>query len=301
MGQILSETESRNENTLHIDEATTLEQLTLINNEDMKVALAVQKVLPTLAKAIDEATIRLANGGHVYYVGAGTSGRLGVLDASECPPTYGVSHDLFVGIMAGGKDAMFIAKEGAEDDASLGKKDLEDVHLTKDDIVFGLAASGRTPYVIGALDYANEIGALTISLCCVSGGKISSHATYALEVVTGPEAVTGSTRMKAGTAQKMVLNMFSSTLMIQAGKVYQNLMVDVRPTNAKLVKRACRIIGTCCHISEDEAKEVLEASKYDVKVAILMSLAKCSKEEAQMILEKHHGHVAKAMKEYLSC
>ncbi len=301
MGQKLSETESRNSRTLHIDEASTLEQLMLINQEDMLVAMAVKEVLPTLAKAVDEASKRLAQGGHVYYVGAGTSGRLGVLDASECPPTYGVSQDLFVGLMAGGKDAMFEAKEGEEDSRQSGKSDLEALDLTEKDIVFGLAASGRTPYVLGALDYGNEVGALTISLCCVSSGEISSHATYALEVITGPEAVTGSTRMKAGTAQKMVLNMFSSTLMIKAGKVYENLMVDVRPTNEKLVKRACRIISTCCDISDDQAHAYLLQAKGEVKVAIIMCLAHCTSEEAQSILEKHHGHVAKAMRAYTKC
>lgn len=301
MGQKLSETESRNPATMHIDEASTLEQLTLINQEDMGVAVAVQKVLPTLAKAIDEATLRLADGGHVYYVGAGTSGRLGVLDASECPPTYGVSPDLFVGVMAGGKDAMFVAKEGAEDDAYQGQVDLKNLQLDANDIVFGLAASGRTPYVIGALDYASSVGALTISLCCVTDGEISKHAKYSLEVICGPEAVTGSTRMKAGTCQKLVLNMFSTTLMIQSGKVYQNLMVDVRPTNEKLVKRAQRIIETCCQVENQVAAKTLNQAKGDVKVAIIMILGKCSSDEAKQILKAHHGHVAKAMKEYLKC
>ena len=210
------ETERRNENTKTIDRVPTIEKLQMINNEDMKVALAVQAVLPTLAAAIDEATIRLTKGGHVYYVGAGTSGRLGVLDASECPPTYGVDYDLFTGIMAGGQAAMYKAQEGAEDSYEGGKADLVAVDLNENDIVVGLAASGRTPYVVGALDYANEIGAQTVSVCCVTNGLISSHATYPIEVICGPESITGSTRMKAGTAQKMVLNMFSSVLMVKA-------------------------------------------------------------------------------------
>ena len=301
MGQKILQTERRNAATMHIDEAATLDQLRLINREDMKVASAVEKVLPVLAEAIDAASLRLAQGGHVYYVGAGTSGRLGVLDASECPPTYGVSADLFVGLIAGGPSALLKAKEGAEDDSALGKADLQSVHLQQRDVVFGLAASGRTPYVLGALDHANEVGALTISLCCVENGMISGHAQYALEVITGAEAITGSTRMKAGTAQKMVLNMFSTTLMIKAGKVYQNLMVDVQPTNQKLVDRACRIIQECCQVEASQAQATFRQANGDVKVAILMILANCSFVQAQEILQKHHGHVAQAMKEYLSC
>ena len=295
MGLAQLETERRNENTMTIDRVRTVEKLQMINNEDMKVALAVQQVLPTLAAAIDEATVRLTKGGHVYYVGAGTSGRLGVLDASECPPTYGVDYDLFTGIMAGGQAAMYKAQEGAEDSYEGGKNDLVAVNLNENDIVVGLAASGRTPYVVGALDYANEIGAQTVSVCCVTGGEISKHATYAIEVICGPESITGSTRMKAGTAQKMVLNMFSSVLMVKAGKVYENLMVDVRPTNEKLVARAKRIIAACTHESEEVAGEALEKSNGDVKVAIIIVLAKCDASRAKEILAEHHGHVASAI------
>lgn len=295
------ETEKRNLKTMHIDEVSTLEKLQMINEQDMLVALAVKEVLPTLSRAVDEASLRLAQGGHVYYVGAGTSGRLGVLDASECPPTYGVDFDLFVGVMAGGKEAMFQAQEGAEDDVEAGKNDLVALNLNKNDIVFGLAASGRTPYVVGALDYASEVGALTISLCCVNGGEISKHASHALEVICGPEAITGSTRMKAGTAQKMVLNMFSSTLMVKAGKVYQNLMVDVKPTNEKLVQRASRIIATCTNVSYDVALETLTKTNGDVKSAIIMILANCSYKDAKSILDAHHGHVVDAMKACQKC
>jgi len=295
MGLAQLETERRNENTKTIDRVSTVEKLQMINNEDMKVALAVQKVLPVLAAAIDEASVRLTKGGHVYYVGAGTSGRLGVLDASECPPTYGVDCDLFTGIMAGGQAAMYKAQEGAEDSYEGGKADLVAVHLNENDIVVGLAASGRTPYVVGALDYANEIGAETVSVCCVTNGEISSHATHAIEVICGPESITGSTRMKAGTAQKMVLNMFSSVLMVKAGKVYENLMVDVRPTNEKLVARAKRIIAACTEASEEVAGIALEKSNGDVKVAIITILGDCDVEKAKEILAEHHGHVASAI------
>ncbi len=289
------ETEQRNPNTMTIDRVSTLDKLNMINQEDMKVAHAITPVLPILAKAIDEASVRLTKGGKVYYVGAGTSGRLGVLDASECPPTYGVAYDLFTGIMAGGQEAMYKAKEGAEDSVEGGKADLVAVNLNENDIVVGLAASGRTPYVIGALDYANEIGAQTVSICCVTNGAISSHATYAIEAITGGESVTGSTRMKAGTAQKMLLNMFSSVLMIKAGKVYENLMVDVRPTNEKLVARAKRIIAACTNASEEVAGNALEASNGDVKVAIIMILAQSDSDMAKAILNQHNGHVASAI------
>lgn len=295
MGLAQLETERRNENTKTIDRVSTIEKLQMINNEDMKVALAVQQVLPVLASAIDEASVRLTKGGHVYYVGAGTSGRLGVLDASECPPTYGVDYDLFTGIMAGGQAAMYKAQEGAEDSYEGGKNDLVAVNLNENDIVVGLAASGRTPYVKGALDYANEIGAQTVSVCCVTNGEISSHATYPIEVICGPESITGSTRMKAGTAQKMVLNMFSSVLMVKAGKVYENLMVDVRPTNEKLVARAKRIIAACTNASEEVAGNALEKSNGDVKVAIITILGDCDVQRAKEILEEHHGHVASAI------
>jgi len=297
----LLETEKQNERTREIDRVSTLRKLELMNAEDQLVAAAVQKILPDLAKAVDKAAERLAKGGHVYYVGAGTSGRLGVLDASECPPTYGVAPDLFVGIIAGGKEAMFKAKEGAEDRAADGQEDLKQVLLNENDVVFGLAASGRTPYVIGALAYANEVGALTISLCCVNGGRISRYAQYPLEVLCGPEAITGSTRMKAGTAQKMVLNMFSSALMIKQGKVYQNLMVDVKPTNEKLVSRACRIIAACTDVSLEEAQAALIANHQDVKCAIISLLGQCSYEKAKAFLELHHGHVANAIEELRLC
>ena len=301
MGLAQLETEQRNESTKTIDRVNTLEQLQMINNEDMKVALAVQKVLPTLALAIDEASVRLEKGGHVYYVGAGTSGRLGVLDASECPPTYGVDYDLFTGIMAGGKEAMYRAQEGAEDSVEGGKADLVAVNLNENDIVVGLAASGRTPYVIGALDYAGSVGAETVSVCCVTNGEISKHATHAIEVICGPESITGSTRMKAGTAQKMILNMFSSVLMVKAGKVYENLMVDVRPTNEKLVARAKRIIATCAKCSEEEAGNALSSASGDVKVAIISILGHCDPNQAKTILNDHHGHVASAIEALKSC
>lgn len=289
------ETEKRNAHTMDIDNCSSLEIVEKINAEDAGVAVAVGKKKEEIAEIIDQASERMKQGGRLIYIGAGTSGRLGVLDASECPPTYGVSSNLVIGLIAGGKDAMFKAKEGAEDDENLGKEDLKALHLNETDTVIGLAASGRTPYVIGGLDYANSIGAYTAGISCVSHAEISAHCKTPVEVITGPEVITGSTRMKAGTAEKMICNMISTGCMIHYGKVYENLMVDVQPTNEKLVVRAKRIIAEAVHCEASEAETLFEESGQDVKIAILMGKGKCDKETAAENLKKCHGNVHEAI------
>jgi N-acetylmuramic acid 6-phosphate etherase len=290
------DTEQRNRNTLHIDEMNTMEIIETINKEDQLVALAIKEVLPEIEKAIEGIYKALRNGGRLFYIGAGTSGRLGVLDASECPPTYGVDASLVQGIIAGGKDALLVAKEGAEDDLTLAKEDLQEVQLTSKDVVCGIAASGRTPYVIGGLQYAKEIGATSVSICCVDNGAISQLSDYPIAVIVGPEVVTGSTRMKAGTAQKLVLNMLSTTVMIKLGKVYSNLMVDVKPTNEKLVKRAIGIISECTSVSKEEALQFLKQSNNNVKVAILMALTGNTIDACNDMLEKNNQNIAQAIR-----
>lgn len=289
------DTEQVNENTKNIDSLSTLDMVTAINNEDKKVALAVEKVLPNIANAIDETYKRIKNGGRLIYIGAGTSGRLGVLDASECPPTYGVDFELVQGIMAGGKDAMFKAREGAEDSKELAVEDLKAINLTEKDMVIGLAASGRTPYVIGGLEYAKEIGAGTGSVSCVQESEISKVADYPIEAIVGAEVVTGSTRMKSGTAQKMILNMISSGVMIKLGKVYGNLMIDVRPTNEKLVERAKSIIMKCTSVDKEVAEKYLEESGNDVRLSIFMILSKLDKENSIMTLNENDNNIRKAL------
>jgi len=289
------ETEQRNPNTQSIDSMSTFEMLTAINREDAGVAMAVEKCLPALTQLVDEICRRLSEGGRLYYVGAGTSGRLGVLDASECPPTYGVTPDLVQGINAGGDRALRKSSEGAEDNAEAGKEDLIRCGLKSRDVVVGLAASGRTPYVIGALDYADSIGAYTGAVSCLSNARLSRHAKTAVEAVTGPEAVTGSTRMKAGTAQKMILNMISTSVMIQMGKVYQNLMVDVQPTNEKLIKRAVKMIVDLTGAKEELALNVLYEADKDVAAAIVMIECGCRKDQAREALLESGGQVRKAI------
>ncbi len=289
------DTEQENANTWDIDTCSTVDILYKINEEDQKVAQIVKEQIPNIAKIVDAAYRSIQNGGRIIYVGAGTSGRLGILDASECPPTYGVSSELVQGMIAGGREAIFKAKEGAEDSKELGRADLIKRELKPDDMVIGLAASGRTPYVIGALEYANEIGAETGSVCCVNNGEISKYARYAVEAVTGPEVVTGSTRMKAGTAQKLVLNMISTSVMIRYGKVFHNYMVDVQPTNQKLELRANRIIQTLAEVDEEEAQRLFLQSDKEVKTAIVMGLGAVHKEQAKQALEKSHGHITRAV------
>ncbi len=288
-------TESRNENTKDIDRISTLEMVKVINNEDKKVAEAVEVELPKIAEAIDCITLRMHKGGRLIYIGAGTSGRLGILDASECPPTFGISEEIVQGIIAGGTEAIFRAKEGAEDSKELAVKDLKGKNITHLDTIVGLAASGRTPYVIGGLEYANEIGALTISVTCNANSQVSKTAKISIAPIVGAEVVTGSTRLKSGTAQKLVLNMLSTGAMIKLGKVYGNLMVDVKSTNEKLTQRAKLIVCEATGIEIKEATQVLNETDFDVKLSIFMILSKLNKMEAKIILDQNKGYIAKAL------
>ena len=280
---------------LDIDKVSTLEMVKIINKEDKKVAEAVEKELPKIAEAIDGIVERIYKGGRLIYIGAGTSGRLGILDASECPPTYGTSEELVQGIIAGGRQAMFSAIEGAEDSKELAVKDLKNINITENDTIVGLAASGRTPYVIGGLEYANEIGALTISVTCNANSQVSKEAKISIAPVVGAEVITGSTRLKSGTAQKLVLNMLSTGAMIKLGKVYGNLMVDVKSTNAKLIERAKLMVCEATGVAIEEATEILNKTDFDVKLATFMILSKLNKEEARIILDKNKGYIAKAL------
>ena len=290
------ETENQNTRTMEIDTFSTSEILEVINSEDQKVADAVAKTIPQITILVDEIVERLSNGGRLFYIGAGTSGRLGFLDASECPPTYGVSYELVQGIMAGGFEALYKAKEGAEDDAELGVHDCKERGLCDKDVLVGLAASGRTPYVIGALNYANEIGCYTGSIACVSNSEIGKIAKVAIEALPGQEVVTGSTRMKAGSCQKLILNMISTSAMIRLGKVYNNLMVDVKPTNIKLVNRAKGIIRKATNCSEEEASQAFEAAGQSCKTAIFMIQSGKTKEESEAILDTYKGHLKEALR-----
>ena len=287
-------TEQRNPESMNLDQMTPLEICTLMNEQDSLVIQAVHEQLPSIAKASALAAEHLKKGGRLIYCGAGTSGRLGVLDAVECPPTFGVSSDTVVGLMAGGAGTMAHAKEDAEDHAEYGKEDLQNIHCNENDFVIGLAASGRTPYVIGALDYASSVGAATAAIACNSGSLIGKHADIAIEPVCGPEVLTGSTRLKSGTAQKMILNMISTSVMIQCGKVYQNLMVDVKPTNEKLVRRAESIIMSATGCTQPEAEKARIESDGHVKTAIVMKLKHCSREQAEILLKNAEGFVSRA-------
>lgn len=288
-------TESRNLNTLNIDTVSTAEMVKIINDEDKKVAEAVATELPQIASAIDGIVERMKKGGRLIYIGAGTSGRLGILDASECPPTYGVSEELVQGLIAGGVEAIFRAKEGAEDSKELAVQDLKDKGLTENDTVVGLAASGRTPYVIGGLEYGNKIGALTVSITCNADSSVAKSAKIAISPVVGPEVVTGSTRLKSGTAQKLVLNMLSTGSMIKMGKVYGNLMVDVQSTNEKLVERAKKIVSEATGVDTDTAAIYLKETNSNVKLAIFMILSKLDVKTAAEKLEENGGYIAKAL------
>ncbi|QHA88387.1 N-acetylmuramic acid 6-phosphate etherase [Serratia rhizosphaerae] len=293
LGALVSET--RNPETMTLDEMSTLEMVTCFNREDRKVPQAIAAVLPEIAQAVDLAAAALQAGGRLIYLGAGTSGRLGVLDASECPPTFGVPHGVVVGLIAGGPGALLKAVEGAEDDAALGERDLQGLTLTPTDMVVGLAASGRTPYVIGALRYARQLGCPTAAISCNPDSPIAAEAQVAISPLVGPEALTGSTRMKSGTAQKLVLNMISTGAMVKWGKVYQNLMVDVKATNVKLVDRACRIVVEATGAERSLAETALAQTDFEVKPAILMLLAGISAEEAQRRLQAHHGYLRAAL------
>jgi len=291
----LLDTEGVNENSRNIDNKSTLEVLETINNEDQKVAEVISEILPDIEKAIEAIYEKVRKGGRIIYVGAGTSGRLGVLDASECPPTYGVDPGLIQGIIAGGLKALYSAIEGAEDVKEQAVIDLKEIELSEKDALVGLAASGRTPYVISALEYANSLGAVTASISCVKNAEVSEPAQYSIEAIVGPEVVTGSTRMKAGTAQKLILNMISTTVMIKLGKVYGNLMVDVKATNQKLMVRAKRIIEMTTDLRGEEAEALFESSGLSVKTAIVMEKAGLTKEEAEILLDINEGRISKAI------
>lgn len=288
-------TEQRNPNTIHIDTMSTLDMVKTINKEDQKVAQAVATQDKNIAQAIDLAASKYHAGGRLIYIGAGTSGRLGVLDAAELVPTYGIKPERAIGLIAGGKSAMYVAVEGAEDSSDLAAKDLKNLNLNSNDIVLGLAASGRTPYVIGGLDYAKKVGAATIAIACVKNSLIGQHAELAIEAVVGPEVITGSTRMKAGTAQKLILNMISTGVMIKQGKVYQNVMIDVMPTNEKLVDRATRIIVAVTGVSTDRAKQVLKDADKNVALAIVMAKTDLNKDDASKLLAENNGNVSQVL------
>lgn len=288
-------TERRNEATFNLDEMSVKEACRIMNQEDHHVPAAVEEALPAIEKVV-EATIKAFNsGGRLIYMGAGTSGRLGVLDAAECVPTFGVEPEMVVGLIAGGEQAMTVAVEGAEDSAELGEKDLRDLHLTENDMVIGIAASGRTPYVIGGLDYARSIGAATGTVSCNKNAEISKHAAFPIEVDCGPEFLTGSTRLKSGTAQKLILNMISTISMIGIGKVYNNLMVDVKPTNEKLVERSKRIIMQATDADYETAEKFFVAADENVKLAIVMLLTDSDKETAEAKLIDAKGFVKKTL------
>lgn len=289
-------TEARNPASTHIDTMSTFNMVKIINAEDQKVAQAVAKQNESIALAIDQAAEKFAVGGRLIYIGAGTSGRLGVLDATELVPTYGIEPERAVGLIAGGKEALFTAVEGAEDSMILGINDLQKIKLTQDDIVIGIAASGRTPYVVGGLKYARKSHALTIAIACVPKSVIGQNADIAIEAVVGPEVITGSTRMKAGTAQKMILNTISTGIMIKQGKVYQNVMIDVQPTNDKLIDRASRIISETAAISLKEAQTYLRLADNNVAVAIVMAKTGKNKMEAAQLLTRYHCNVSAVLK-----
>ena len=290
-------TESRNKETMGLDQMTPLEIVAIMNREDGKAVEAVGEGLPQIARAIAWCTDSLKQKGRIIYMGAGTSGRLGVLDAVECPPTFGVSPDVVVGLMAGGSAAFVKAVEGAEDSQTLGEEDLKKIHLSPADIVIGLAASGRTPYVIYGLRYAKKIGCRTVAVSCNRDSEIGKEADLAIEPVPGPEVLTGSTRLKAGTAQKMVLNMISTGSMVGIGKVYQNLMVDVVQTNMKLITRAENIVMTATGCTREEARDCLEEAEGSVKLAITMILLQCSAESAKTRLNRAGGYVRNAIQD----
>ena len=289
------DTERKNPASAHIDELSPLDMMRVIHAEDQKAVDAVTPLLPKIAETADEIARRIRLGGRLLYCGAGTSGRLGVLDAVECPPTYGTPPELVQGVIAGGTNAMFRAKEGAEDDERLGEDDLAALSVTELDTVAGLSASGRTPYVVGALRYAKQQGAFTVAVACASKSPIAAIADVDLTALTGAEVVTGSTRMKAGTAQKMILNMLSTGAMIRLGKVYGNLMVDVAATNEKLRERALRIVMEVSGCGREESASALRKADGQAKPAILIAAGKCTKEKAERLLQDAKGQLAAAL------
>lgn len=288
-------TEQRNPNTMNIDTLSTLDMVKLINQEDHRVADAVGEVTDKIAQAVDVIAEKLAAGGRLIYCGAGTSGRLGILDAVECPPTYSTDPETVQALMAGGYGAIFKAVEGAEDSKELGVQDMQNIHFCQKDVLVGIAASGRTPYVMGCMEYAKQLGAPTISVTCCPGSELDQFADIGIAPAPGPEVVTGSTRMKSGTAQKMVLNMLSTGAMIKLGKVYGNLMVDVKPSNEKLIRRCVTIVCSAAECTEAEATKALEECDYRPKVAIVMVLRGVNADTACAMLQKAEGRIAKVL------
>ena len=288
-------TESRNHHSEHIDTLSTLEMLKVINNEDKKVPFAVEATLPHIARLVDKVVTAFSQGGRLIYCGAGTSGRLGILDASECPPTYGTPHDMVIGLIAGGHKAILQAVENAEDNVQLGAEDLRQLNFNAKDVLVGIAASGRTPYVIGALEYARSLGAVTGAISCNPDSPIAQRADIAITPIVGPEVVTGSSRMKAGTAQKLVLNMITTGAMIKMGKVFGNLMVDVEATNAKLIERQIRIVMQATECERATAEQALAQCQRHCKTAILMILSGVDAQQATQLLAQNKGFIRQAL------
>lgn len=289
-------TETRNPDTMHLDEMSALEIVTAMNREDRKVPEGIEPVLPQIAAVVETVEAAFRNGGRLFYLGAGTSGRLGVLDASECPPTFGVEPGMVVGLIAGGDRALRFPIEGAEDSRELGRKDLEEHDLCARDVVVGIAASGRTPYVLGALEYARSIGCKTAAIACNKGSAVGQAADIAIEAQVGPEVLTGSTRLKAGTAQKMILNMITTGAMVRIGKAYQNLMVDVVQSNEKLETRAENIVMAATGVERSQARQTIDAAGGKAKLAITMILTGRDVEQAAQLLEEAGGRVRDALR-----
>lgn len=290
-------TETRNPNTIDLDQMSALEIVTAMNREDRRVPEGIEPELPRIAAVVEAVEAAFRKGGRLFYLGAGTSGRLGVLDASECPPTFGVDPGMVVGLIAGGDRALRFPIEGAEDSRELGRRDLEEHNLTADDVVVGIAASGRTPYVLGALEYARSLGCTTAAIACNKNSVVGLAADIAIEAQVGPEVLTGSTRLKAGTAQKMILNMISTGAMVRIGKAYHNLMVDVVQSNEKLQTRAENIVMEATGVDRAEARTAIDAAGGKVKLAITMILTGKEADQAQQLLEQAGGRVRDAIRQ----
>ena len=289
-------TEQRNPNSMHVDSLSALEIVQLMNQEDKQVPLAIEKCLPQIAQAVERIVAAFQQGGRLVYIGAGTSGRLGVLDASECPPTFGVSPEMVKGIIAGGERALRHPIEGAEDSKTQAVVDLQTIQFSSKDVLVGIAASGRTPYVIGALEYAKSLGSVTVSIASNPNSAMANIVDIAIDTVVGPEVLTGSSRLKSGTAQKLVLNMLTTASMILMGKCYQNLMVDVQASNEKLKARAIRIVMQATDCDKAVAEETLKLADQNAKLAIMMILSGLDRAQAEALLEKHHGKLQLALK-----
>ena len=289
-------TEQRNPNSMHVDSLSALEIVQLMNEEDKQVPLAIEKCLPQIAQAVECIVAAFQQGGRLVYIGAGTSGRLGVLDASECPPTFGVSPEMVKGIIAGGERALRHPIEGAEDSKAQAVIDLQTIQFSSKDVLVGIAASGRTPYVIGALEYAKSLGSVTVSIASNPNSAMANIVDIAIDTVVGPEVLTGSSRLKSGTAQKLVLNMLTTASMILMGKCYQNLMVDVQASNEKLKARAIRIVMQATDCDKALAEETLKQADQNAKLAIMMILSGLDRAQAEALLEKHHGKLQLALK-----